>query len=50
MRTDNVSATSVNLTQLVRMWISISDLAENIEVLLGFARSWKKIKRERKCD
>ena len=33
IKTDNASVTSANLTQLVRISISTSDLAESIKVL-----------------
>lgn len=39
MRIESASATSANLTPLVRMWISTSDSAESIEVLSDFVRS-----------
>jgi hypothetical protein len=39
IKTENASVTSANLTPLVRMWISTSDLEESIEVLSGFVRS-----------
>jgi hypothetical protein len=39
IKIENANVTSANLTQLVSMWISTKGSAENIEVLLGFARS-----------
>ena len=39
IKTESANVLVVNLTPLVRMWISTSDLEESIEVLLGFVRS-----------
>lgn len=39
IKIENVNVIFVNLTQLAHMWISISDLAENIRALWGFAKS-----------
>ena len=49
MRTESANVLNVNLTQLVIISISTSDLAESIEVLWPFAKSYRKTKTKEKA-